>query len=48
MNYTTAGGIVQKNREEKKRKFDALLAKAKGDKYRYNPETKIHELKGGK
>lgn len=41
--YTTGAGIVQKNREEKKKKFDQLLAKAKGDQYRYDPKSKTHK-----
>lgn len=45
MSYTTAGAIVQKNREDKKAKFKDILAKAKGDNYYYNPKTGTHKLK---
>ena len=41
--YTTGAGIVQKNREEKKKNFDELLATAKGDQYYYGPKTKTRK-----
>lgn len=45
MRYTTAATMVQENREKKKRKFDELLKRAKGDKYYYDPKTKTSKLK---
>ncbi len=38
--YTTGAEIVKKNNAAKKKKFDEILAKAKGDQYRYDPKTK--------
>jgi hypothetical protein len=32
-----------KNREEKKKKFEEMLGKAKGDQYKYDPKTKTHK-----
>ena len=48
--YYTGASLVMKNREEKKEKFEKMLAKAKEqhsksgvDQYYYDPKTKTHK-----
>lgn len=40
--YYTGATLVMKNREEKKKKFEDMLANANGNKYYYDPKTKTH------
>lgn len=40
--YYTGASLAMKNREEKKKKFEEMLAKARGNKYYFDPKTKTH------